>query len=102
MDAKLWKHMTPEEKGALLLAAHEGKPLQYRKWGAASWEDCNSVGGIYDYEYYRVKPEPEPREFWLWLNGRGEVLHKFLKPISPADVQFLSGGDIIHVREVLK
>jgi hypothetical protein len=26
---KLWRDMTPEEKGALLLAAHEGKVIEY-------------------------------------------------------------------------
>lgn len=35
---KLWKDMTPEEKGALLLAYHEGKVIEFLsrmtgKWG---------------------------------------------------------------------
>ena len=54
---KLWKDMTPEEKGALLLASHEGKTLQYWKRGSGGWEDCLSVV-IHESEYYRVKPAP--------------------------------------------
>ena len=57
---KLWKDMTPEEKGALLLAYHEGKEVEYysdvrREWfvTAPVWaENCA----------YRVKPKPVVKE----------------------------------------
>lgn len=58
---KLWKDMTPEEKGALLLASHEGETLQYWKRGTGGWEDCLSVV-IHNNEFYRVKPKPVVKE----------------------------------------
>lgn len=63
---KLWKDMTPEEKGALLLASHEGETLQYWKRGTGGWEDCLSVV-IHNNEFYRVKPEPVVKE--VVING---------------------------------
>lgn len=54
---KLWKDMTACEKGALLLASHEGETLQYWKRGTGGWEDCLSVV-IHNNEFYRVKPKP--------------------------------------------
>ena len=65
---KLWKDMTPEEKGALLLARHEGKVIEWNglhtatgKW--VGWTDCGD-GYLWDGTFsgngfaYRVKPEP--------------------------------------------
>lgn len=55
---KLWRDMTPEEKGALLLAHHEGKAIEYfshidHEWGRISEPD-------WQYNYaYRIKPEPK-------------------------------------------
>lgn len=64
---KTWGEMTDAEKGALLLAAHEGKVIEFRndedtpewkkaapKW--ASW--C----------YYRVKPEPVRETVGLYIS----------------------------------
>lgn len=55
---KLWRDMTTEEKGALLLAHHEGKGIEYfsridNVWGktyAPDWRDNYA---------YRIKPEPK-------------------------------------------
>lgn len=55
---KLWRDMTAEEKGALLLAAHEGKVIEFSahedNWhdtcGAPLWE-----GNL----CYRIKPKPK-------------------------------------------
>lgn len=57
---KLWRDMTPEEKGALLLAHHEGKviyiligSLECGEWKVIphpSWRDNYA---------YRIKPEPK-------------------------------------------
>lgn len=58
---KLWKDMTPEEKGALLLAYHEGKVIEwggYRKYEFTR----NSINykPVWDSNHaYRVKPEPK-------------------------------------------
>ena len=54
---KLWRDMTPEEKGALLLAAHEDlRCIEIFKgglWvlcGKSSWQNENA---------YRIKPQPK-------------------------------------------
>jgi len=47
--------MTPEEKGALLLAYREGKNIQVLDFG--KW---NTVPPLFsDRSYYRIKPEPK-------------------------------------------
>jgi hypothetical protein len=54
---KTWSEMTPEEKGALLLAHHEGKVIEVRAQLADTWsvrENPNwCEGGI-----FRVRHEP--------------------------------------------
>ena len=56
-EPKLWGDMTPEEKGALLLARHEGKVIQYESHG---WHDCDMAPpGWFDGDAYRVRPEPK-------------------------------------------
>lgn len=54
---KLWRDMTPEEKGALLLAAHEGKVIENRnetvEWGVVAYP------AWYDDVSYRIKLEPK-------------------------------------------
>lgn len=72
-DMKPWKDMSREEKGALLLASHEGKTLQYWKRGTGGWADCLSVA-IYEHEYYRVKPEPVVKGVVMYA-GTVERLH---------------------------
>lgn len=55
-EPNLWRDMTPAEKGALLLAAHEGKVIQSKCMflDDEEWEDR---GPLWDDEYaYRVKP----------------------------------------------
>ena len=56
-EPKLWRDMTPEEKGALLLAAHEGEVIEYEGHG---WHKvaCNDPVW-YDDTAYRVRPEPK-------------------------------------------
>ena len=50
--------MTPEEKGALLLARHEGKVIE-GFWDGC-WEECDEVHkfAFARFVAYRVKPEP--------------------------------------------
>ena len=55
---KLWRDMTDAEKGALLLAFHEGKVIEYWRRGSGGWGSCSSAG-IYDNGAYRVRPEPK-------------------------------------------
>lgn len=72
-DPKLWRDMTPEEKGALLLAHHEGKRIQiYRAldkmWElikSPCWSECHA---------YRVHPEPKREMVDLhWRKGETEM-----------------------------
>ena len=56
---KLWKDMTPEEKGALLLAHHEGKIIQFWYSGMKGWTDnAGHPPNWFKDTAYRVKPEP--------------------------------------------
>ena len=59
----LWRDMTPEQKGALLLAHHEGKVIE--TWMPNRWYICEPAW-VYDC-CYRVKPEPvvETRDIYL-------------------------------------
>ena len=51
---KLWKDMSPEEKGALLLADYEGRVIQ--RWEKGKW--VNDPVAMNEKFAYRVKPEP--------------------------------------------
>lgn len=66
-EPKIWRNMTPEEKGALLLARHEGKAIEV-------W-DCNSEGWVEviptftHFDTYRIKPEPVVEQRNLYVYG---------------------------------
>jgi hypothetical protein len=53
-EPKLWQDMTNEEKGALLLAYHEGKQIQMYFDAEREWEDVDSQWA--PNRAYRVKP----------------------------------------------
>lgn len=69
-EPKLWRDMTPEEKGALLLAHHEGNVIEGWMYGDkwtpidADWSEHNA---------YRVKPNPVVETVTLY----GSVLEGF-------------------------
>lgn len=66
-EPKQWKHMTPEEKGALLLAAHEGKAIECSH-DADRWVDIDPAWtGIL---YYRIKPEPVRETMTIYGAGK--------------------------------
>lgn len=67
---KTWGEMPYSEKGALLLAAHEGKVIEY--YGPMSKEWHESAQLWLDDIAYRIKPEPK-RET-VTLNWDGNVL----------------------------
>ena len=55
-EPKKWQDMTPEEKGALLLARHEGRSIEryhHGEWTEISQPNFNIFWA------YRVKPEPK-------------------------------------------
>lgn len=57
MTYKTWGEMTPEEKGALLLAHHEGRDIEFR-WRSDTWYETDPEW--HPSLFYRVKPE-EPK-----------------------------------------
>jgi hypothetical protein len=73
---KLWRDMTPEEKGALLLAHHEGKDIEIfglvcpDKW-------YETVVLWYDDCAYRIKTEPKRETVTakLCIDDRNTSLH---------------------------
>ena len=85
-EPKLWKDMTPEEKGALLLADHEGKVIEWNSthalggWGG--WEAC-SDDCLWDGEWgghgfaYRVKPNREKVTARVCLTAEGGSMHMY-------------------------
>lgn len=59
-EMKLWRDLTDTEKGALLLAYHKGKVIQFFSRGYGVWVDCADLNGPAwaGDDTYRVKPEP--------------------------------------------
>ena len=58
---KLWRDMTPEEKGALLLAHHEGKVIEWTGHFGSEF-DMDSIRGTpvwSDTHAYRIKTRPK-------------------------------------------
>ncbi len=53
---KLWRDMTPEEKGALLLAMHDGITVEI--YVGVNWLEKKAMTFLEDYAY-RIKPEPK-------------------------------------------
>ena len=69
---KLWRDMTPEEKGALILAAHEGKVIEIYK-GIFGW--LEKVADEFSNDFaYRVKPD-DVRETVTLFWKRGDTGH---------------------------
>ena len=64
-----WRDMTPEEKGALLLAAYEGKDIQF--FFAGQWGDERPPMWFDDHAY-RVRPEPKRETVTLWAHYEGK------------------------------
>ena len=76
-EPKMWKDMSPEEKGALLLAEHEGEaieafgvkvPDEWRRDVYPTWEA---------YVAYRIKPQPKRETVTakLCIDAYGTSLH---------------------------
>jgi len=55
-EPKLWRDMTPEEKGALLLAHLEGKVIE-SDYGIGVWGKATALG--IQGNAYRIRPEPQ-------------------------------------------
>jgi len=84
---KLWRDMTPAEKGALLLAAHEGKMIEC--CDGAAWWKIRPPPVWRDGTAYRVRPEPVVEVVDLLIPGGvkiGTVALRDGKP-DPASVK---------------
>lgn len=57
---KTWGEMTDAEKGALLLADHEGKLIEWTHpgWQSPLWHISSMGTGPHEDKAYRIKPEP--------------------------------------------
>lgn len=53
----IWRDMTPEEKGALLLAHHEGKVIEHYGKTHGKWFTSQPVWNFN--LAYRIKPQPK-------------------------------------------
>jgi hypothetical protein len=71
-EPKKWQDMTPQEKGALFVAHHEGKMIETSQDGK-DWALAPGQCWV-GYGYYRVKP-PEPRVWWLNVYDGYVVAH---------------------------
>jgi hypothetical protein len=70
--------MTPEEKGALLLARHEGKDIEeFGWWGPDHWRVARPKW--VDNIAYRVKPEPNREKVTarICLTAEGGSMHMY-------------------------
>ena len=72
---KLWRDMTADEKGALLLAAHEGKVIEGTRIDIPDDWRRSAIG--LDNHAYRIKPEPKVETVALcWRHDVGTVKNK--------------------------
>jgi len=69
-EPKLWCDMTPEEKGALLLAKHEGEVIEWYIDGV--WEVAEEPKFDNPRLAYRVKPGPRREEVEVYGKIDGE------------------------------
>jgi hypothetical protein len=83
---KLWKDMTPEEKGALLLAHHEGKVIEASD-SKSNWHPVKKATWFEDLAY-RIKPEPQRETVVLyWKAGMG-AFSSWARPHSTHRITF--------------
>lgn len=65
-EPTLWRDMTPEQKGTLLLAHHDGKHIQMWDLLMEEWATILTPAWRPDFAY-RVKPEPI-RQMMTWVS----------------------------------
>jgi hypothetical protein len=71
---KRWRDMTPEEKGALLLAHHEGKVIEYLHECSGGWRDRTGVSKEWhDKTSYRIRPEPVRETVTIEFDEDGNI-----------------------------
>lgn len=89
---KLWRDMTPEEKGALLLAYHEGKVIEGRNedWKVGVWTIAKPNWN--NHSAYRIKPERTKSEWSAWFVSKQDGTTK-LDLDKCAEVERVALGD---------
>lgn len=70
-EFKTWGEMTPEEKGALLLAHHEWKVIETQLSNPTRWIPVKDPSWSKS-SIYRVKPEPKRETVTLYGKSHGE------------------------------
>lgn len=68
---KMWRDMSAEEKGALLLAHHEGKTIEF--WDEDAWIAAEQPL-FTQYDKYRVKPEPRVEIVCMYYNTGDSIM----------------------------
>ena len=82
----IWRYMTPEEKGALLLAHHENRTLQMWRKKTGAWEDLWARPLWADDCAYRVKLEPVRETVTLYYGSAG--FHDYCAVTSTSKITF--------------
>lgn len=77
-DPKIWLNMTPKEKGALMLAHHEGKVIELYDPTVGGWVVCTRPTWA-KLIAYRVKPEPVRETVQILTDGTAAELCDFFK-----------------------
>lgn len=70
---RTWGEMTPEEKGALLLAAHEGKVIEAKTTGE-KWYPASKPLWLDEFTYRIAPPEPKRETVTLYGGGKREMV----------------------------
>jgi hypothetical protein len=81
---KLWRDMTPEEKGALLLAEHEGRVIQYYNQ-EGHWSSLTVRPVWFEDGAYRIRPEPKRETVTLYAG------HDGLPPVPIGTIDLTDG-----------
>ena len=88
---KLWRDMTPEEKGALLLTYHEGKVIEWHHKEKDGWVPLRRPSWLPGVAY-RIKPTRTKSEWSAWFTSKADGTTKF-DLASCAEVERVALGD---------
>lgn len=89
---KLWRDMTPEEKGALLLAHRDGKVIEWVSGGKVRRSNEGYTPFWGDIYAYRVKPERAKSDWSAWFTSKADGKTK-LDLDTCAEVERVALGD---------
>lgn len=82
---KVFGEMSPEEKGALLLAHHDGETIEFSFGGTRDWSEVTEPL-FTDSHAYRVKPEPKVEEFVVKTPcGNYQLMYNTINGVTDTD-----------------